>query len=146
MILHDPYALNRKWWDSEWVGTFEDTLWTQWDFVLAEVYQTIQDYTDSETGQWIPFDQSGAVWWETRSSFSGSKAAIEKARDGRELKDGETLYAVPVFDESKPKPTLASWARDLEEGKADLRPERHRDARPPTAAELSEIRARKQAD
>lgn len=139
MILHDPYAMHRKWWDREWKPTAGvDEAWTDWDFILAEVCQLINDYTDKSTGQWIPFDQSGDVHWDVRSTFSGSQEAIEKHRDGRkELKAGESLYATPVFDPKKPKPTLASWAADLAEGKSDLRPAEHREARPPTPAELA---------
>jgi hypothetical protein len=142
MILHDPYAMHRKWWDADWVPGVGDTEWTDWDFVLAEVYQIIEDYTDKNSGQWIPYDSSGDIWWEVKSSYSGSTEAIEREQKNRgELKPGESLYAVPVFDESKPKPTLESWARDIEDEKADRRPEEHRNARPPTAEEIAALRS-----
>lgn len=142
MILHDPYALHRKWWDREWKPEFGDDSWTDWDYILADVYQTIDDYTDKSTGQYMPFDQSGDVWWDVKSKFSGSEAAIDKAKESRgDLKPGESLYAVPVFDETKPKPTLESWAKELDEGKADLRPAQHVAARPPTPEELAELRS-----
>lgn len=136
MILHDPYAMHRKWWDPEWTPGVGDTEWTDWDFVLAEVYQIIEDYTDKNSGMWLPFDASGDIWWDVKSNFSGSMAAIEREQKSRgELKPGESLYAVPVFDESKPRPTLETWIRDISEDKSDMRPSEHRDARPPTAAE-----------
>lgn len=140
MILHDPYALHRKWWDHDWVPSITDTTWTDWDYILAEVGQIIDDYTDSESGQWMPWDQSGDVWWETGSIFSGAKAEIQKEMDkrGKELEPGESLYAYPVFGDKVP--TLQDWFKSLAEGKADRRPSEHRDARPPTPDELKALR------
>lgn len=138
MLLHDPYALHRKWWDWEWKPEIGDDAWTDWDYILAEVYQLIQDYTDRNTGQLLWYDQSGDVYWDVQSSFSGSAAAVELKQKNYTLKPGESLYAVPVFGEVKP--TLASWAKDMEEQKADLRPAFARDARPPTSAELKALR------
>jgi len=138
MILHDNYALHRKWWDWEWTPGVGDDVWTDWDYILADVFQTIEDYTDPESGQFMPFDQSGDVHWDVHSRFSGANAAIDKRRADKELKPGESLYAVPVFDEKKPKPTLESWARDLQEEKVG-RPESVRDARPPTPEELAKL-------
>lgn len=141
MILHDPYALHRKWWDWTWKPTPGiDDAWTQWDYVLADTYQVIQDYTDPETGQWMPFDQSGEVDWDVEIKYSGSAEALDREREKRELKPGESLYAVPVFRNPDRKPTLASWIADVEEGKADRRPPEARDARPPTAEERAKMR------
>ena len=142
MILHDPYALNRRWWDREWKPDPTDTAWPQWDFVLADTYQIIDDFTDKESGQYIPYDSSGEVDWDVQSKFSGSSAAIEKARESRkELKPGETLYAVPTFRDPDNKPTLKTWIRDVEENKADLRPPEAMGSRPPTLLELQQLRA-----
>lgn len=139
MILHDPYALHRKWWDADWSPGIGDESWTTWDYVLADAFQVIQDYTDTETGQYMPYDQSGEVFWDVKSKFSGSAAAIERERDKRELKPGESLYPVPVFSKPDEKPTLASWAIDMEAGKADLRPPTVQDARPPTGDEMAAL-------
>lgn len=141
MILHDPYALHRKWWNYDWKPELGDDSWTEWDYILAEVYQVIEDYTDSQTGQWMPYDQSGEVHWDVQSSFSGSAQAIQLAQKARgELKPGESLYAVPVFDNPDNKPTLSTWIQDIDEQKADLRPVHARDARPPTPEELRELK------
>lgn len=134
MILHDPYVGHRKWWDAEWTPSPSDEAWTEWDYVLADAYQVIQDFTDKESGQWMPFDQSGDVWWDVKSKFSGASAAIEKERENRkELKPGESLYAVPVFGNRKP--TLVDWISDIQFDKADLRTAAARNSRPPTAEE-----------
>jgi hypothetical protein len=138
MILHDVYALHRKWWDWEWKPGAGDTEWTTWDYVLADAFQVIEDYTDAESGQWLPFDQSGDVYWDVKSRISGSLAAIRKAEENRkELKPGESLYAVPVFKDENNKPTLESWLNDVAEEKNDARPAQARDARPPTPEELA---------
>jgi len=138
MLLHDPYALHRKWWDRDWKPELGDDAWTDWDFVLAEVYQLIEDYTDNQSGQIMWFDQSGDVYWEARSVFSGSMAEIERVQKERgELKRGESLYAVPIFADPENKPTLSSWIADIESQKADLRPGHLRDSRPPNAEELA---------
>jgi hypothetical protein len=138
MILHDAYALHRKWWRHDWTPGVGDTDWTTWDYVLADVFQVIEDYTDPNSGQWMPYDQSADVFWDVGSSFSGAQAAIDRERERRkgELKPGESLYATPTFRDEKNKPTLASWFAELEEGKAGL-PVNAKGARPPTAEELA---------
>ena len=149
MILHDPYAGNRKWW-SEWLygeswapdGTSRD--WTFWDYVLADVYQLIEDFTDSESGQLMWIDQSGDVFWDAKKTTSGYLAAVEKARDGeKDPKPGVRWYAEPTFRDPENKPTLSSWLSDVGEGKADGRPSNVRDARPPTRAELKALREKR---
>lgn len=142
MILGDQYALNRKWWDSDWKPTREDTDWTDWDFVLAGTFQTIEDFTDKETGQYLPYDQSGEVSWDVKSQFSGSKEAIEREQERRkELKHGESLYAIPVFNHPDNKPTLQTWAKEVIEDTADRRPESAKGSRPPTPEELAAMNA-----
>lgn len=142
MILGDPYAMHRKWWDWTWQPGVGDTDFVDWDYILATVMQTIDDYTDKNSGQWMPFDQSGDVDWDVKSTFSGATAAIEKEQKERgDLDAGESLYAVPSFRYPDKKPTLASWAKDMEEDKADLRPTEARDSRPPTPAEVQKMLA-----
>lgn len=140
MLLHDAYALHRKWWDWQWKPSFGDDSWTDWDYVLAETLQVIEDYTDNETGQFIPFDQSGEVRWEVESKFSGSAEAIaKKSKERGELKPGESLYAVPIFDDPDNKPTLTSWIEDMSKGSHEIVPKEHEGARPPSAAELEQL-------
>ena len=136
MLLHDPYAGNRKWWDHNWEPDGNSRDWTDWDYVLADVFQVIEDFTDKSNGQYLPYDQSGEVHWDVKSKFSGHDEAIEKHRENHEAKPGESFYAVPVFDDPDNPPTLATWMQDIAEDKADLRPDVHRDARPPTGDEL----------
>lgn len=140
MLMHDSYALHRKWWDVEWTPQPGDKDWVRWDYILADVCQLIDDYTDKESGAWLPYDESGDVLWEAKSRVSGALEAIEKEQDARkELKPGERLYAVPVFDPNKPRPTIESWAKDVAEEKASRVPSEHRGARPPTPAELKAL-------
>ncbi len=138
IILHSAYALHEKWWDRQWTPSLGDESWTDWDYVLAEVYQIIEDYTDKSTGQWMPYDHSGEVYWDTKSIFSGSQEAIDKEKERRDLKPGESLYAVPVFRDPDNKPTLQDWFEDMAtEHGGDRRPPELASARPPTPEELA---------
>lgn len=141
MLLHDPYALHRKWWDADWSPGPNDKDWTGWDYILADVCQLIEDFTDKESGAWLPYDDSGDVFWDVKSRVSGALEAIEKEQDSRkdDLNPGERLYAVPIFDPNKPKPTIESWAKDVAEEKASRVPSEHREARPPTPEELRSL-------
>jgi hypothetical protein len=106
-----------------------------------DAYQLIEDFTDSESGQFMPYDQSGDVHWETKRQTSGYLEAVEKATKEKKTAPGERIYAVPIFDESKPLPTIDSWLKDLEEERPRV-PSEARDSRPPTAEELAALRAK----
>jgi len=138
MILHDNYALHRKWWLRDWEPVLGDTDWVFEDYFLADIFQVIEDYTNKNNGVWIPYDQSGDITWDVRSTISRYDAAIEKEKERRKdsMKPGESLYAVPLFDDEDNKPTLESWAKDQEEGNTG-RPSKAIGARPPTAEELA---------
>jgi hypothetical protein len=146
MLFHDQYAMHRKpwneWlWGEEWVPDEFSKDWTDWDYILADVYQLVTDFTDPESGQIMWFDQSSEVYWDVRRKSSGYMEAVENSRKGdKELPPGVTLYAVPQFTNPENKPTMTSWLKDLEEGVSDRRPAEHRNARPPTPEELAEIR------
>lgn len=138
MILKDAYAGHRDPRDWDWKPSPGDTDWTTWDFVLSDVYQVIEDYTNSANGQYRWIDESGDVYWDVHSSFSGYEEAIEKHRESRkELKPGESLYATPLFTDEENKPTFSSWIKGMQEGEGDRRPSRAKGARPPTAEELA---------
>lgn len=144
MILHDPYALNRKWWLEDWEPQVIDREWTDWDYVLADTFRVIQDFTDQTTGQLMWYDQSGDVRWNVMSRFRGSEAALDAHRktlkDG-EGKPGEDFYVVPEFNDPENKPTLESWLKDMEENRVDLRPAGTENLRPPTREEINKARA-----
>lgn len=149
-MFHDQYFGHRKWWNewlwgTPWEPDENARDWTEWDYLLADVEQTISDYTDPESGQYMPYDQSGEVDWDAQLKFSGALHAIQAAEKSHPAKEGESYYAVPSFRDPANKPTLESWAKDLEEGKADGRPPEARESRPPTAEELAALRARKKA-
>lgn len=149
MLLHDPYAGHRKWWSEylygqPWVPGESDQSWTTWDYILADVLQVIEDFTDSESGQLMWLDQSGDVWWESRRIDSGYLAAVEKAQeDAKTDEKGVRYYAVPIFDPNKPKPTLESWLNDNQEDpdrQGRRVPSDHKGARPPTPDEIRRMR------
>lgn len=154
MLFQDPYALHRKWWN-QWLRGVpwkpDDTSrdWVEWDYILADVFQVITDITDPNTGQLMHYDQSGEVYWDVKLSHSGSQEALDIFRKNNpELPPGKSPYVVPTFRDPDNKPTVAQWLKDLEEEKADGRPDEHRDARPPTPQELAAIQkawAEKQA-
>lgn len=79
---------------------------------LAAVCQIIEDYTNKDNGQLYWIDSSDKVTWDVKSSFSGYDAAIESARETHNFQPGESLYAMPVYDESAP-PTLAEWVESV---------------------------------
>ena len=139
MLLHDPYAMHRKWWQWDWKPGVGDTDWTEWDYILADVNQLIEDFTDKQSGQWLPYDTSGAVHWDIESKFSGAEEALQKWQDKHEAKPGETFYAVPVFDDPDNKPTLKSMMEESEAGEMDRRPAQAKGGRPPTAEELKRM-------
>jgi len=150
-ILQDPYALHRCYWREDWEpDPIADTQWTDWDFALDRAFQVIEDFTDSQNGQLIWWDQSPEVRWEVRKRFSGHDAAVERRRNelhesGKELDPGEDLYAVPVFDNPQKPPTMNSWFEMLEEENGRIRPRGAPEgARPPTPQELADLK-RKQA-
>lgn len=142
MILHDPYAVNRKWWDPEWKPDATSRDWTFWDFVLADVFQVIQDYTEPETGQLMWYDQSAEVHWDVEPYESGSIAAI---REWREANKESALVPVliPAFRDPENRPTLMTWLKDKEDGMNLRVPKEHRGARPPTPEERARMKARR---
>lgn len=146
MIFHDPYAMHRPYWHEwlwgePWKPDHTSRDWVEWDFILADVYQVIMDLTDPETGQLMIYDQSSEVYFDVKLRYSGAQEALENYRKNHpELPAGASPYVVPVFRDPDNKPTLEDWIKNLEEDKADRRPEEHRDARPPTPEELRKIR------
>lgn len=124
-----------------------DTTWTDWDYILIEAVQLHDDWTDSESGQWIPHDQSGNVWWDVKRHESGALAAIEteqkKSKDGE--KPGVRLYAVPTFEQDDDgndiKPSLEQYLKEMEEGiSGERRPRGQENAAPPTPEQMLELR------
>lgn len=143
VILGDPYAMHRKWWEPGWVGDPALVgVWTDWDYVLLHAYQLDEDLTDSESGQFKPYDESGDVKWEVHVSTSGSMEAIERFQENREKKPGERIWVEPVFDFPEDKPTIGGWMVEREAGR-DRVPVERRNARPPSPAELAALREAK---
>lgn len=141
MLLHDPYALHRHWWDPQWKPDETSRDWTAWDYVLADVFQIIQDFTDGETGQLMWYDQSGEVHWDVDFYESGSRQALAQWREHNK-EDGLVPFPVPVFRDPDNKPTLTSWLKEKADGVNRRVPSEHRGARPPTPEERAALKAR----
>jgi len=148
MILNDPYAGHRKYWRRNWKPKVpRDTQWTDWDYRLAYAVQIIDDFTDNESGQFIPYDQSADVAWVVEEHRSGYLESIEKYTKGKELQPGIRVGAYPVFREDVDRPTITSYLEDLEEGSIGLPSDYDQPkGRPPTAEEMAALRALKNGD
>lgn len=119
VILQDPYALHRHWWDRYWEpDPVRDTQWTNWDYVLVKAYQVIQDMTDASSGQLLWLSQSGRVFWDTESRIDGAEAAVQKATEERKkLEPGERIFAVnPHVAPGEELPTMIEWLEEIESG------------------------------
>ena len=119
VILQDPYALHRHWWDHYWTpDPVRDTQWTTWDYALAKAYQVIQDMTSDSSGQPLWLAQSGRVFWDTESRIDGAAAAVQVAAEARDkLKPGEIIYATnPHVAPGEELPTMLDWLKDIEAG------------------------------
>lgn len=141
MILKNQYAGHIKWWrftwGEDWKPEANDRDWTEWDYILADVAQVIDDYTDSESGQLMWIDQSDYVYWDTRRRESGSVHAIRKEEAKLKPEDyGVSFYAVPVFPENVERPTLTSWLMSQIEDDDPVTAQKRERGRPPTAEEL----------
>lgn len=142
MLLHDPYAGNRKHWRWMWGELWRpkpsDKDWTFWDYVLADIVEIIEGYTDPNNGQLRWIDESGDVWWDVKESYSGFDEAVEnKQAKDEEHKPGVSYYAVPIFNDNLPRPTLESWIKAQASETTTRIPAEHAGAHRPSAEELS---------
>jgi hypothetical protein len=142
MLLNDAYAGHRKWWRADWV---EDpalaNVWTEWDYILVRAVQYIKDYTTA-SGHLVWIDEDPDVWWDIDTADSGYQLATHEYRENHEIKDWQTLRAVPRWEEDVERPSMEKWLKRLEEdeGKGFDGHPSGGTPRPPTAEELAALR------
>lgn len=127
-----------KWWETHPEPPVEH--WTDWDYALLYAFQMMEDLTDPQSGQFMPYDQSDKVWWEPVRTTSGYLRAVETETEKSKTKPGERISAKPVFMEPTNPPTIESWLKEMEDGPSA--PPEFMDARPPTPEELAALRAK----
>jgi hypothetical protein len=147
-LLHDPYAGHRDYDDPFWVGDpVRDTLWTDWDYALAEAISAIDQLT-SPTGQprWLTEDPE--VYWDIGSSVDYSVKTLSdeaaKYKDGVPPEVNHFVKNPHKAGEFWTMEEWLEWRESLEDG-----PPIDRDApegaRPPLPEELAEMqRAREE--
>lgn len=110
-ILHDHHALHRDWFTGEPTG---DTHPTEWDYILADVYQIIEDNTNKH-GHLRWEADSDLVAFDAKKRIDKAQAAIDrKTRGGKnkpyEPSPGEYWVTSPVLKNPDGKwPTLEDW-------------------------------------
>lgn len=77
-------------------------------------FQTIEDYTDSETGHLVWVEQSDKVTFDAKRYVKKSIAAVERKTKGSKSKaykaqDGERWRTVPRVMGGGDMPTLSEW-------------------------------------
>lgn len=70
--------------------------WTPWDYSLANVFQMIEDYQDSETGRFPWEIEDENIRWRGRTKPNSYRAAVEKYQDTHKDKDGKST--IPLGD------------------------------------------------
>lgn len=110
MLLHDHYALHRDPWSNK---PFENVVWTDWDYVLAECIQLIEDYTTPE-GHLGWESDSERVTFDARRKINKARAAIDRKTKGSEknpykAQDGEYWVTSPVLMRGEDWPTIGEW-------------------------------------
>lgn len=114
MLFHDHYALHRDWFTGE---PYDEVVWTDWDYVLAECIQFIADYTTQE-GHLIWEAESERVTFDAKKKINKARAAIDRRTKGSDKKayvpsDGEYWTTQPVLMRGEEWPTLSEWFDDI---------------------------------
>lgn len=142
MLLNDPYAGHRKWWNPLYRPTPSmATVWTEWDFILLRVFQYLEDYTTG-SGHLIWVEQDPDVYWEINKVESGYERAIHEYRETNDLKPYESANAKPTWADDVEPPSMEKWLKRLDE-EHDSGGFDHPEGgtpRPPTAEELARLR------
>lgn len=142
MLLGDPYAGHRKWWDPDWV---EDPaiamIWTEWDYLLMRTYQYLEDFT-SPNGHLAWVEEDPDVGWDIDVVESGFEKAMHDYRENNDVKDWQNLRARPVWEDDVEPPSMEKWLKRAEENASGGFPSMPQGGtpRPPTAEELAALR------
>lgn len=110
MLFHDFYALNR---DTVTGEPNPSVVWSDWDYILAEVIQFIDDYTTPE-GHLLWEAESDRVTFDARKKINKARAAIDRRTKGSKNKqyeaaDGEYWVTEPVLMRGDDWPTINEW-------------------------------------
>lgn len=113
MLMHDHYALHRNPWTDE---PADAIVWTDWDYLLAECVQFIEDYTTQE-GHLAWESESERVTFDARRKINKARAAIDRKTKGSEKNpykpyDGEYWVTDPVLMRGDDWPTLDEWLEE----------------------------------
>lgn len=115
-ILQDHYAHFRDSFSYEVDGT---PVWTEWDFALLNALQTIEDYTDPETGELVFVEQSDRVTYDATRYTKKSVAAVERKTKGSDKKPyksqpGERWRTKAKVMDGGELPTLSEFIAEQE--------------------------------
>lgn len=115
VLLHDFYALHRN---SVTGEPDEDPTWTDWDYILAEVGQMLEDYRTPE-GHMFWEAESERVTFDAQRKINRARAAIERKTKGSKNKpykaqDGEYWITEPVLMYGDDWPTIEEWMAEKE--------------------------------
>lgn len=111
MLARDFYALNRNVFTGEPMTT--ESMWTDWDYALAEAIQFIDDYTTQE-GHLVWEAESERVTFNAKKKINKARAAIDRRTKGSKDKpytasDGEYWVTEPMLMRGEDWPTLTEW-------------------------------------
>jgi hypothetical protein len=111
MLCRDYYALNRNVYSGEPIVS--ESMWTDWDYALAESIQFIDDYTTAE-GHLIWEAESERVTFNAKKKINKARAAIDRKTKGTEknpykVSDGEYWVTEPLLMRGDDWPTLSEW-------------------------------------
>ena len=114
MLARDYYALNRNAFTGEPIVS--ETMWTDWDYALAEAIQFIDDYTTAE-GHLLWESESERVTFNAKKKINKARAAIDRKTKGTEknpykASDGEYWVTEPVLMRGDDWPTIGEWFED----------------------------------
>jgi len=113
VLLYDNYAMHRDWFTGE---VDEEPFWTDWDYILAEVAQMLEDYRTPE-GHMFWEAESQRVTFDAQRKINKARAAIERKTKGSKNKpykpaDGEYWVTEPVLMSGDDWPTIAEWMEE----------------------------------
>jgi hypothetical protein len=113
VLLYDYHALHRNWFTGD---VDEEPTWTDWDYILAEVGQMLEDYRTPE-GHMFWEAESERVTFNAQRKINKAKAAIDRKTKGSKNKpyspqDGEYWTTEPVLMYGDDWPTIEEWMEE----------------------------------
>lgn len=114
MLTHDWFAGHRDWWTGE--PLTDNPYPTDWDLLLDEAYQIIEDYTD-DNGILIWERESDRVTFDAIPRVNKALAARDKKTSGKNYKPrhGEYWEFKPILMRGTEWPTLEEYFEEKAE-------------------------------